>query len=44
MLNIASAQGELNENAAARRTLEELIAKYPASEAAAKAKQRLGVR
>ena len=44
LLNIASAQGELNENAAARRTLEELIAKYPASEAAAKAKQRLGVR
>jgi tol-pal system protein YbgF len=44
MLNIASAQGELNENAASRRTLEELIAKYPASEAAAKAKQRLGVR
>jgi TolA-binding protein len=44
MLNIASAQGELNENAAARRTLEELIAKYPASEAAGKAKQRLGVR
>jgi len=44
MLNIASAQGELNENAAARRTLEELIAKYPSSEAAAKAKQRLGVR
>ena len=44
LLNIASAQGELNENAAARRTLEELIAKYPSSEAAAKAKQRLGVR
>jgi len=44
MLNIASAQGELNESAAARRTLEELIAKYPSSEAAAKAKQRLGVR
>jgi len=44
ILNIASAQGELNDNAASRRTLEELIAKYPASEAAAKAKQRLGVR
>ena len=27
-----------------RRTLEELIAKYPQSEAAVKAKQRLGVR
>ncbi|MEO8487307.1 MAG: tol-pal system protein YbgF [Betaproteobacteria bacterium] len=44
MLNVSSAQGELNDNAAARRTLEELIAKYPTSEAAAKARQRLGVR
>ena len=44
LLNIASAQGELNDNGGARRTLEELIAKYPSSEAAGKARQRLGVR
>ena len=44
LLNISSAQGELNDNAAARRTLEELIARYPTSEAAGKARQRLGVR
>ncbi len=44
LLNIASAQSELGDNAAARRTLEELIGKYPQSEAAAKAKQRLGQR
>ena len=44
LLNVASAQSDLNDNLAARRTLEELIAKYPQSEAAAKAKQRLGVR
>ena len=44
MLNIASAQSDLNDNASARRTLEELIAKYPQSEAAVKAKQRLGMR
>jgi peptidoglycan-associated lipoprotein len=44
LLNISSAQAELNDNAAARRTLEELIAKYPTSEAAGKARQRLGVR
>ena len=44
LLNIASAQSDLNDNASARRTLEELIAKYPQSEAAVKAKQRLGMR
>jgi TolA-binding protein len=44
LLNIASAQSDLNDNGAARRTLEELIAKYPQSEAALKAKQRLGLR
>ena len=44
LLNVASAQSDLNDNAAARRTLEELIAKYPQSEAATKAKQRLGIR
>ncbi len=44
LLNIATAQFELGDSAASRRTLEELIAKYPQSEAAAKARQRLGVR
>ena len=44
LLNVASAQSDLNDNAAARRTLEELISKYPQSEAALKAKQRLGIR
>ena len=33
-----------NDNAAARRTLEQLIAQYPQSEAATKARQRLGQR
>ena len=44
LLNIASAQSDLNDNASARRTLEELIGKYPQSEASTKAKQRLGIR
>jgi len=44
LLNIASAQSELADNTIARRTLEELIAKFPQSEAAAKARQRLGMR
>jgi len=44
LLNVASAQSELGDNAAARRTLDELIGKYPQSDAAAKAKQRLGQR
>ena len=44
LLNIAAAQSDLNENPAARRTLEELISKYPQSEAATKARQRLGQR
>ena len=34
----------MGDNAAARRTLEELIGKYPQSDAATKARQRLGVR
>ncbi|MGH8756020.1 MAG: tol-pal system protein YbgF [Burkholderiales bacterium] len=42
MLNIASAQQELGNTAAARKTLNELIAKYPVSDAAEKAKKRLG--
>lgn len=41
MLNIASSQQELGNNAAARKTLKELIAKYPVSDAADKAKKRL---
>ena len=44
LLNIASAQGELGESGPSRRTLEELMTKYPRSEAAGKAKQRLGMR
>jgi len=44
LLNIASAQSELGDNASARRSLEELMGKYPQSEAAGKAKQRLGMR
>ena len=44
LLNIASAQSDLGDNAAARRTLEELIAKYPKSEASTRARQRLGGR
>ena len=35
------AQIELGDNAAARKTLEEIVAKYPTSEAAGKARQRL---
>jgi len=44
LLNIASAQSDLNDNASARKTLEELIAKYGQSDAAQKARQRLGLR
>ncbi len=44
LLNIATAQSELGDNAAARRTLEELIGKYSQSDAAVKARQRLGQR
>ena len=43
MLNIASAQQELGNTAAARKMLNELIAKYPVSDAAEKAKKRLSV-
>lgn len=39
-LNIAACQQQLNENAAARKTLKLLISKYPDSKAAKKAKQR----
>jgi TolA-binding protein len=44
MLNIASAQTDMGDATAARRTLERLIAEYPKSEAATRAKQRLGMR
>ena len=44
LLNIASAQSELGDLQAARATLQEVASKYPASEAGAKAKQRLGIR
>ena len=44
MLNIATAQSELGDSAAARRTLDDLVAKYPQSEAAGKARQRLSAR
>lgn len=41
LLNIASSQAEMADRTAARKTLEELIANYPFSNAAEKAKQRL---
>lgn len=41
MLNIASSQIEMGESANGKRTLEELVARYPVSEAAEKAKRRL---
>lgn len=44
LLNIASAQSDMGDNAAARRTLEQLIRNYPKTDAAARAKQRLGSR
>ena len=45
LLNIASAQSELGDNAAARRTLEELIAQVPAvGGGGARRKQRLAIR
>lgn len=44
LLNIATAQAELGDIAAARATLQEVVQRYPQSEAAAKARQRLGLR
>jgi TolA-binding protein len=44
MLNIATAQLDVGDAAAARRTLEDILAKYPKSDAAIKAKQRLAGR
>jgi len=44
LLTIASSQFELGDSTASRRTLEDLIKKYPQSEAAARARQRLAIR
>jgi len=44
MLNIATAQLDLGDAAASRRTLEEIVAKHPKSDAAIKAKQRLAAK
>ena len=41
LVNIASCQIELGDTAAARRTLDGVVTRYPASEAAEKAKRRL---
>ena len=41
LLSIASSQETMGDRRSAQKTLEELIAKYPASSAAASAKQRL---
>jgi tol-pal system protein YbgF len=41
LLNIASSQLELGDAAAARRTMDGLVTRYPASEAAEKARRRL---
>ena len=42
LLNIASCQVELGDNVGSRRTLQDIVARFPTSEAAGKAKQRLG--
>ena len=44
LLNIATSQVELGDNARRRRTLEDIVAKYPNSDAAGKARQRLAAR
>ena len=44
MLNIATIQSDLNDQAAARITLEDIVSKYPNSEAATKARSRLAKR
>ncbi len=41
MFNIAGCQQEMNQNAAAKKTLKQLVAKYPGSDAAVKASQLL---
>ncbi|HET7832755.1 MAG TPA: tol-pal system protein YbgF [Gallionella sp.] len=44
MFNIAGCQQELKQDAAAQKTLKQLIAKHPRSEAAAKARKLLGIK
>jgi tol-pal system protein YbgF len=44
LLNIASSQSEVGDLQGARATLQEVNSRYPTSEAAAKARQRLGIR
>jgi tol-pal system protein YbgF len=41
LLNIASAQAEMGDSAAARRTMDEIVAKHPNSDAADKARRRI---
>jgi tol-pal system protein YbgF len=41
LLNIASAQAELGETTAARKTMDEIVAKHPSSDAAEKARRRI---
>jgi tol-pal system protein YbgF len=41
LLNIASSQAELGETAAARKTMDEIVAKHPTSDAADKARRRI---
>jgi TolA-binding protein len=41
MLNISSSQIELADTAGAKRTLDDLVLRYPASEAAERARKRL---
>ncbi|MGH8664333.1 MAG: tol-pal system protein YbgF [Burkholderiales bacterium] len=41
LLNVASSQAELGETAAARKTMDELVAKHPGSDAAEKARRRM---
>lgn len=44
LLNIASSQSELGDAPAARKTMEDLVARYPLSDAAERAKRRLSAR
>jgi TolA-binding protein len=41
MLNVSSAQIALGESALARKTLEDLVSRFPQTDAADKARQRL---
>jgi TolA-binding protein len=43
MFNIADCQELLNDNEAAKKTLKQIAAKYPNSDAAAKAKKELAI-